>query len=238
MYEFVRNLVVILIVARNRRFSFYILRAYSKFFLFIKIFYDSSTVFPSNIKLDDWSTRDGDFLFTLRLDKDVGFIGNKCTCNVVSGTPVERMNLMEKIMHEETTPCVDVRDLVEWKAFIASHERCAEAYYPDVRLPASTQQSYYDEAMVCNRLARALHKALHNRGEQCFTQYETTAKEREAATQLSGSEVNIDSFYVSYSEFFIQMQVFELFGVLGLLYLVQVFTWLLLCCWGHFRQSL
>jgi hypothetical protein len=174
-------------------------------------------------KPEDWATRDGDFLFLLRLDKDVGFVGNKCTCNVVAGKPADRMAAMEALMREESTPCVDVKNLAEWKPFIESHARCAEAYYPDVRLPASTQHSYYDEAMVCNRLARALHKALHENGEYCFKHYEAIAKMNEATLKLSANEVNADFPQVFYLEFFTPLISFELFWILGAFYLCQFF---------------
>jgi hypothetical protein len=153
--------------------------------------------------IDIWCTRTGDLLWQVRLDKDVGFIGNQCTSNVVSGEPKERMDVIEELMHKESTPCVEVRNLVEWEAFMSSHVRCAENFYPDVRLPPGVNHSYYEEAERCNKLALALHKALSDRGEQCFKHYEEVAKKLEVATKLhkSGS-INADYVQNFYFDFF------------------------------------
>jgi hypothetical protein len=148
------------------------------------------------------------------------------------------MAAMEAVMREESTPCVDVKNLAEWKPFIESHARCAEAYYPDVRLPAGTQHSYYDEAMVCNRLARALHKALHENGEYCFKRYEAIAKVNEATLKLSTTEVNADFSQVFYLEFFTPLLPFEVLWVLGGLYGAQILLiFLLFSCKNFLIKS-
>jgi hypothetical protein len=170
------------------------------------------------------------------IDVAVTFSDMKQEVFSVDCFPKSRELIVENLSHKDLSPCVQVTDFKEWKAFMASHEYCAEQYYPST-MYSPTPGSYYYEpgAMECYKKSKALHDVLWNKNRSCLSNYcREGEKIEEAALKLSEGGVNADSAQGFYIEFLAQLGSFEVFWVLGGLYGVQILLIFLLSSCKNF----
>jgi hypothetical protein len=191
-------------------------------------------------KNDLWLTCGGPVIFKQNMDVGVTFSDMKLAGMVQNCFPRSRVQIIRNLIHDDSGPCVRVRDLEEWRTFIASHEYCAEQYYP-APLYSQAPRSYYYEpgAMECYKKTKALHAALWKKNRSCYSDYCTEGKKiEEAALKLSEGGVNADSAQGFCIEFLAQLGSFEVLWVLGGLYGVQILLiFLLLSCKNFLIKS-
>jgi hypothetical protein len=189
---------------------------------------------------DLWLSCTGPVVYTKNSDVSVTFSDMKDRIHFYDCFPRSRELIVENLIHKDLSPCVQVRDLGEWEAFITSHEYCAEQYYP-APLYSSNPGSYYYEpgAMECYKKTQALRAALWKKHRSCYSNYCTEGKKiEEAALKLSEGGVNADSAQGFCIEFLAQLGSFEVLWVLGGLYGVQILLiFLLFSCKNFLIKS-
>jgi hypothetical protein len=187
-----------------------------------------------------WLTCEGPVLFKQNMDVGVTFSDKKLTGLAQNCFPRSRVQIMKNLISDDSSPCVQVTDLEEWRTYIASHEYCAEQYYPAPLYSQAPYSYYFDPgAMECYKKTQALRSALWKKSRSCYSDYCTEGKKiEEAALKLSEGGVNADSAQGFCIEFLAQLGSFEVLWVLGGLYGAQILLiFLLFSCKNFLIKS-